>query len=44
MALVFTRLHPLFAAEVGAIDLRAVDDPDTLGAIRAGMEIGRAHV
>jgi alpha-ketoglutarate-dependent 2,4-dichlorophenoxyacetate dioxygenase len=38
MALTFTPLHPLFAAEAGAIDLRGVDDEATLAAIRAGMD------
>ena len=38
MALAFTSLHPLFAAEAGPVDLRAVHDQDTLEAIRAGMD------
>ena len=38
MALSFRRLHPLFAAEVSPIDLRAVSDRATLEAIRAGMD------
>jgi alpha-ketoglutarate-dependent 2,4-dichlorophenoxyacetate dioxygenase len=38
MALTFKPLHPLFAAEAGAIDLRGVDDEATLAAIRAGMD------
>jgi alpha-ketoglutarate-dependent 2,4-dichlorophenoxyacetate dioxygenase len=38
MALEFRPLHPLFAAEVGAIDLRQVEDRATLDAIRAGMD------
>ena len=38
MGLSFGNLHPHFAAEVGAIDLRCVDDPDTLAEIRAGMD------
>jgi len=38
MALGFGPLHPLFAAEVGAIDLRRVQDHATLDAIRAGMD------
>ena len=38
MALDFRPLHPLFAAEVGAIDLRRVEDRATLDAIRAGMD------
>jgi len=38
MALNFTPLHPLFAAEAGAIDLRSVRDEPTLAEIRAGME------
>ena len=36
--LTFRKLHPLFAAEVGPIDLRAVRDRETLDAIRAGMD------
>jgi len=38
MALGFGPLHPLFAAEVGVIDLRRVQDHATLDAIRAGMD------
>ena len=38
MGLSFGKLHPHFAAEVSAIDLRSVDDPDTLAGIRAGMD------
>jgi alpha-ketoglutarate-dependent 2,4-dichlorophenoxyacetate dioxygenase len=38
MALTFRKLHPCFAAEVGPIDLRQVDDRPTLEAIRAGMD------
>jgi alpha-ketoglutarate-dependent 2,4-dichlorophenoxyacetate dioxygenase len=38
MAPEFRPLHPLFAAEVGAIDLRRVEDRATLDAIRAGMD------
>ncbi len=38
MALSFRTLHPLFAAEVSPIDLRAAHDPATLGQIRAGMD------
>lgn len=38
MALQFTRLHPLFVAAVSPIDLRQVDDPATLTALRAGMD------
>lgn len=38
MALRFSPLHPLFVAEVGAIDLRAVHDQATLDAIKAGMD------
>lgn len=38
MALTFQKLHPCFAAEVGPVDLRRVDDPQTLGEIRAGMD------
>lgn len=35
---VYTPLHPSFVAEVGPIDLRAVDDPAALAALRAGMD------
>jgi alpha-ketoglutarate-dependent 2,4-dichlorophenoxyacetate dioxygenase len=38
MALTFRKLHPHFAAEVSPVDLRRVDDPETLAAIRAGMD------
>jgi alpha-ketoglutarate-dependent 2,4-dichlorophenoxyacetate dioxygenase len=38
MAMNFTPLHPLFAAEVSGIDLSALDDEPTLAAIRAGMD------
>jgi len=38
MGLTFRRLHPLFAAEVGPVDLRRVHDAETLAAIRAGMD------
>lgn len=38
MALTFRKLHPHFAAEVGAVDLRGVADRGTLDEIRAGMD------
>jgi alpha-ketoglutarate-dependent 2,4-dichlorophenoxyacetate dioxygenase len=38
MALTFRRLHPHFAAEAGAVDLRGVADRAALDAIRAGMD------
>ncbi|HUZ78694.1 MAG TPA: TauD/TfdA family dioxygenase [Chloroflexota bacterium] len=38
MALVFRKLHPTFAAEVGPIDLRDTHDPATLEEIRSGMD------
>lgn len=38
MALTLTPLHPLFAAEVSAIDLRATRDAATLEALRGGMD------
>ncbi|HEU4371659.1 MAG TPA: TauD/TfdA family dioxygenase [Methylomirabilota bacterium] len=38
MTLTFRKLHPHFAAEVGPIDLRRVHDPETLAAIRAGLD------
>lgn len=38
MELKFRKLHPHFAAEVSAIDLRSVADRATLDAIRAGMD------
>ncbi len=44
MALTFKRLHPHFAAEAGAIDLRRVEDRATLEAIRAGMDEFRVLV
>ncbi len=38
MALSFRPLHPFFAAEAGAVDLRSVDDRATLDEIRDGMD------
>src|SRR3954463_11283961 len=38
MALDVRPLHPLFAGEVGAIDLRRIEDRPTLDAIRAAMD------
>ena len=38
MTLSFTPLHPLFAAQVGAVDLRTVHDSATLEQIRSGMD------
>jgi len=38
MALEFRPRHPLFAAEVGAVELRQVEDRATLEAIRAAMD------
>ena len=38
MTIEFQKLHPLFAAEASAVDLRAVHDEDTLERIRAGMD------
>ena len=38
MALTFRKLHPHFAGEVSRVDLRRVHDPETLAAIRAGMD------
>src|SRR6185295_3789788 len=38
MALTFRKLHSHFVAEVGPVDLRRVDDPETLAEIRAGMD------
>jgi alpha-ketoglutarate-dependent 2,4-dichlorophenoxyacetate dioxygenase len=38
VSLCFTQLHPLFVGEASPIDLRAVHDAETLGAIRAGMD------
>ncbi|MCE2946617.1 MAG: TauD/TfdA dioxygenase family protein [bacterium] len=35
---VFTPLHPLFVAEVSAIDLMQLHDPGTLALLRAGMD------
>lgn len=35
---VFAPLHPLFAAEVAAIDLMQLHDPDALASLRAGMD------
>jgi alpha-ketoglutarate-dependent 2,4-dichlorophenoxyacetate dioxygenase len=37
-ALTFTPLHPLFAAEASAVELRTVRDEAVLAAIRAGMD------
>jgi alpha-ketoglutarate-dependent 2,4-dichlorophenoxyacetate dioxygenase len=37
-ALAFRPLHPVFAAEASPIDLRRVEDPETLARIRAGMD------
>lgn len=34
----FRQLHPLFAAEVEGIDLMQLHDPETLAALRAGMD------
>jgi alpha-ketoglutarate-dependent 2,4-dichlorophenoxyacetate dioxygenase len=34
----FRPLHPLFAAEVGGVDLRTVDSREALERIRAGMD------
>jgi len=34
----FRQLHPLFMGEVSPIDLRKVDDRETLDALRAGMD------
>ena len=36
--LTFRKLHPLFVAEMGAVELRAVHDAETLAEIRAGMD------
>ena len=38
MTLTFRKLHPLFVAEVGPIDLRQVHDEATLAEIRAAMD------
>jgi alpha-ketoglutarate-dependent 2,4-dichlorophenoxyacetate dioxygenase len=38
MALGFRKLHPVFAAEAGPIDLRKAEDRETLEQIRAGMD------
>ena len=38
MTVTFRKLHPHFVAEAGPIDLRRVHDPETLAAIRAGMD------
>jgi alpha-ketoglutarate-dependent 2,4-dichlorophenoxyacetate dioxygenase len=38
MTLTFRRLHPCFVAEVGGVDLRRVQDRETLDRIRAGMD------
>jgi alpha-ketoglutarate-dependent 2,4-dichlorophenoxyacetate dioxygenase len=38
MSLTFRKLHQHLAAEVSPIDLRRVDDPETLAEIRAGMD------
>ena len=38
MSLSFKSLHPSFVAEVSAVDLRSVSDPDTLAQLRAGMD------
>jgi alpha-ketoglutarate-dependent 2,4-dichlorophenoxyacetate dioxygenase len=38
MALQFRSLHPHFAAEVSAVDLRQVHDAETLAEVRAGMD------
>jgi alpha-ketoglutarate-dependent 2,4-dichlorophenoxyacetate dioxygenase len=38
MTLTFTRLHPLFAAEVSSVDLPVLANPTVLAEIRAGME------
>jgi alpha-ketoglutarate-dependent 2,4-dichlorophenoxyacetate dioxygenase len=38
MGLTFKRLHPVFVGEASPIELRAVHDPETLAAIRAGMD------
>ncbi len=38
MASTFQRLHPHFAAELSRVDLRQVDDGESLARIRAGMD------
>jgi alpha-ketoglutarate-dependent 2,4-dichlorophenoxyacetate dioxygenase len=38
MSLMFRKLHPHFAAEASAIDLRGVADQATLNEVRAGMD------
>ena len=38
MTLRFRKLHPVFAAEASAVDLRGVHDQETLEQIRAGMD------
>ena len=38
MSLHFRPLHPLFAADVSTVDLRRLDDPETLAEIRDGMD------
>ncbi|HUG37787.1 MAG TPA: TauD/TfdA family dioxygenase, partial [Candidatus Limnocylindrales bacterium] len=38
MNLTFEKLHPHFVAEVSPVDLREVQDPETLARIRAGMD------
>jgi alpha-ketoglutarate-dependent 2,4-dichlorophenoxyacetate dioxygenase len=38
MTLTFRKLHPHFAGEVSPVDLRRVHDPETLAAIRGGMD------
>ena len=38
MGLTFRKLHQHFAAEVSPVDLRQVQDPETLAEIRAGMD------
>src|SRR5438093_2131559 len=36
--LTFRKLHPLFVAEIGPVELRQVHDAETLAEIRAGMD------
>lgn len=38
MTLSYTPLHPLFVAEAQGVDLRSCNDPETLAAIRHGMD------
>ena len=38
MGLTFKKLHPVFVGEASPIELRSVHDPETLAAIRAGMD------